>query len=176
MKNVLKRISILLVIVLSLGVPMSVYAKDEITVVLNGEQLHFDVPPQIINNRTMVPMRVIFEALGAEVTWDAKTQTVTAIKDGTIIKTTINSKEMYINGTKNTMDVAPVVVENRTLVPVRFVSEALDCEVIWDGSTWTVYILTAEPDSMQSQIQENNGPSTDKTDTLGSYIEGETVS
>jgi hypothetical protein len=77
----------------------------------------------IINDRTMVPMRVIFEALGADVQWDDKSKTVTAIKDDVIVKTTIGQKKIYINGVAKEMDVAPVIIDGRTLVPIRGVFE-----------------------------------------------------
>lgn len=115
-------------------------AQDPIMIVLDGTELEFDVPPTMINNRIMVPMRVIFEALGAEIKWDEKTKTVTATKDDLIVKTTIGQTKIYVNGVAKEMDVAPVIVNNRTLVPVRFVSEALGCYVEWSEKGKTVYI------------------------------------
>ena len=135
--------------------------QEQIKVILDGTQLEFDVPPMIINDRTMVPMRFIFEALGAEVEWDGKTQTVTAVKEEsywqydeekdidvltkyeTIVKTTIGQKKIYVNGVAKEMDVAPVIINDRTLVPVRFISEALDCIVEWDGTTRIVYVYSS---------------------------------
>ena len=122
----------------------TIEAAEPIKVYLDGELLVFDVQPQIINDRTMVPMRVIFEALGAKVDWNDKTKTITATKDGLVVKTTIGDKNIYVNGVKKTMDVAPVIVNGRTLVPVRFVSEALGCDVEWNPKARTVYIYSAD--------------------------------
>ena len=116
-------------------------AEEPIKVILDGIPLQFDVQPRIINDRTMVPMRVIFEALGADVDWDSETRTITATKGGLVVKATIGDKNIYVNGVKITMDVAPIIADDRTLVPVRFVSEALGCDVDWDGDTRTVYIF-----------------------------------
>lgn len=79
---------------------LSVGAADDITVILDGNKLEFDVPPQIIDGRTMVPIRAIFEALGAEVTWDDATKTVTATIDDYVVKCTIDSKVMTVCGEK----------------------------------------------------------------------------
>jgi len=91
------------------------------------------VSPQIINGRTMVPMRVIFEALGAQVIWNGNTRTVTGIKSDTIIVLIIGNEVATINGQSQTLDQAAVVIDGSTLVPLRFVGEALDAEVQWVG-------------------------------------------
>lgn len=77
------------------------FAEDEgrvITVTLDGNPIAFDVPPQLIEGRTMVPLRMIFEALGAEVSWDDATQTASGVKGDTTVKITINEKVLYKNG------------------------------------------------------------------------------
>ena len=106
-------------------------AGDAIRVVLDGQMLQFDVPPVIENDRTLVPLRVIFEALGAEgnnpiadVEWNGETQTVTAKRSDTEIKLIIGG-EAYVNGQAVELDVPAKIIEDRTLVPLRFVSEAL---------------------------------------------------
>jgi len=124
----------------------------EITVILNGEILEFDVPPQIIDNRTMVPMRAIFEALGARVEWTEVFQIIRAYTgDGSIIRIQIGNDGFYSNDEILVMtrfadpiiinfDVPPQIVDNRTLVPLRAVSETLGANVEWDGDTQTVII------------------------------------
>ncbi len=126
------------------------FASNEIKVAIDGEYVKFDVPPQSINNRTMVPLRAIFEALGAEVEWNNNTQTVTAMKDDVIVKATIGSTKMYIDDVEKTMDVAPIAIGGRTLVPARFVAEAFDCDVFWSDEDYTVYIKT------EDAIEDNN--------------------
>ena len=122
------------------SMPAIVSAAENITVQLDGRKLEFDVPPQIINGRTMVPMRKIFEEMGTVVEWDNATQTAVATNDLCVINATINNNIMKINGTPKTLDVSPQLVGGRTLVPARFVAEALGADVDWDGETSTVII------------------------------------
>jgi len=109
-------------------------------IVTNGVAKALDVPAQIIDSRTMVPLRAIFEALGATVEWDDATKTVTSTKDGTTVKLTIGVPAINVNGTDKALDVAAQIVESRTLVPVRAVAEAYGCAVAWDDATKTVTI------------------------------------
>lgn len=130
---------------LAAAVPLlftTAYAED-ITVTVNGETVEFDQPPVIDNDRTLVPMRAIFEALGAEVIWDGDTRTVTSTKDDTVIVMTIDSTQMYVGENAVTLDVPAKIVSDRTMVPVRAISEALTCEVIWEADTRTVVIMQA---------------------------------
>ena len=114
---------------------------DGITVILNGKQLEFDVEPTIINSRTMVPMRVIFEALGANVDWDGTTQTAIGVTKNTTIKITIGKDYLLKNDNIDVLDSPAVVISGRTLVPVRAIAESLDCKVEWYGETQVVEIL-----------------------------------
>ena len=111
-----------------------IYEKPEkITTYLNNEQLNFDILPITEKDRTLVPMRAIFEAMGAEVEWENETQTATATKDGITVSVTIDSNRMLKNGEEIELDVpARLVEDSRTLVPLRAVSEAFDCQVEWD--------------------------------------------
>lgn len=121
----------------------TVFGEQPVSVKLDGTVLEFDVQPQIINGRTMVPLRTIFEALGAEVGWNEITSTVTATKPGYTVVLTINSPVMKVNDQKKTMDVSPILINDRTLIPARFVAEAFDCTVDWDEATYTVLITSA---------------------------------
>ena len=111
-----------------------------IMVHLNGEKLSFDQHPLIIDGRTMVPLRAIFEALGAEVIWDDATKTITAKKEKRVVMLEIGKRFITIDGVSKELDVPAQILNNRTLVPIRAVSEAFDCEVGWDGVTQTVII------------------------------------
>lgn len=125
-------------------------AEDGITLNIDGEELVCDVAPQIIDGRTMVPVRAIFEAVGAEVSYETGTKTVTAVKDDITVIMVIDSTTEEINGEEVTMDTAPVIIEGRTLAPARYVAEAFGCKVGWDGNTKTVDITTskeAEPET-----------------------------
>lgn len=137
----------ILIVLMSLGMAFNTcaftgYADGAISVTLNGDKIEFDVPPQLIDNRTMVPLRKIFEAMGAVVDWNDNTQTVTATKDDKVVTAKINDRNLYINGAAKTLDVPPMIVDGRTLVPARFVAESFGANVDWVDSTQTVVILT----------------------------------
>ncbi|KNY25162.1 stalk domain-containing protein [Pseudobacteroides cellulosolvens] len=114
---------------------------NSIKVAIDDKFLTFDVPPSIISGRTMVPLRVIFEGLGASVTWDEKTKTVIGKKQGKTIKLTINNKNAYINGKLIKIDVPPKVISGRTLVPTRFIAESLGTDVYWEAKAKIVSII-----------------------------------
>jgi len=122
--------------------PVTLPAQPPISVLLDGTPLTFDVPPQTMDGRTMVPMRAIFEALGAEVDWDAATQTATGTKDGTVVVLQIGSTSPTVNGSVVTIDAPGVVIDGRTLVPLRFVAESFGVDVDWDGETRTITITS----------------------------------
>lgn len=107
-------------------------AEPKVTVFVNNLQLESDVDPFIENGRTLVPMRAIFEAIGAEVTWDAATETATSKKDETEVKITKNNTTAYVNGAPVTLDVPAMIKDGRFVVPVRFISESFGCEVGWN--------------------------------------------
>lgn len=125
----------------SLTVNLTRY-QSQVKVTIDQTPVTFDVPPFIEQNRTFVPVRAIFEALGAEVGWDGATKTVTAKKDGMDISLVIGKKEIVVNGNAKALDVAPQIVHDRTLVPARAVSEAFGYQVGWDGATKTVSVST----------------------------------
>ncbi|MCH5213387.1 MAG: hypothetical protein J1G06_10270 [Oscillospiraceae bacterium] len=118
-------------------------ADDIIKVYVDGEQLSFDVDPIIENERTLVPMRAIFEALGAEVTWDQDTRTASAVKGKDTVDITIDSNILYKNGTAVELDVAAKIIDERTLVPVRAISESFNADVQWEDETRSVIITNA---------------------------------
>ena len=109
-------------------------------IVLNGNTLALDVAPIIENDRTLVPLRAIFEALESDVSYDEATRTVTATKGDITIVVPIDSTSAIVNGTTKTLDVPAKIKNGRTLVPVRFVSENLGATVSWDQENQTVII------------------------------------
>lgn len=125
----------------------SSYADNgEITVTVNGQFLVSDTPAIIVNDRTMLPMRSIFEALGAEVTWIEEQQLIFASKGNRVILMQIGNTNMSIQKTDEDgiivvpLDSAPFVYNERTMVPVRAAAEAFDSLVEWNGDTKTVTI------------------------------------
>lgn len=146
MKNTVKStLAFLLLVVMFTLVSTSVSANSQqaISVVVDGYEVEFDVEPTIINGRTMVPLRAIFEAFGATVEWNQSTKTVTSNKTETTVNLTVGSKTMYVNGSEEILDEPATIIDSRTLVPVRAISEAFNCQVDWDGSTKTVLITTS---------------------------------
>lgn len=117
----------------------AIIAKD-IDVSVNDMYLYFDQEPVAQNGRTLVPLRAIFEALGATVNWDGNTQTITAVKDDTTVTLQIGSDTMYKNGQPVKLDVPATAQNGRTLVPVRAISEAFNCKVEWNPGLYTVII------------------------------------
>jgi len=117
-----------------------VTSSDQISVVLNGKSVVFDQPPVIMNNRTIAPIRAIFEAMGAQVFWDEVDRTVTIKNETTTIQVKIDSTQAYVNGAEKILDVPAQIINSRTLVPVRFISESLGATVGWSDTTRTVTI------------------------------------
>jgi hypothetical protein len=113
---------------------------DKAEIVKNGTVTALDVPAQIINDRTMVPLRAIFEALGATVEWNGETRTVTSEKGNTKISLAIDDTNLYVNGEAKVLDVPAQIVNDRTMVPARAIAEAYGCKVEWDNDTRTVTI------------------------------------
>ena len=121
------------------------FADDEIKIMLNGKALTMDQTPVIIDGRTLVPLRAIFEGLGAQVFWNDATKTATGIKDGKEIKIAIDSTTAFVGSKMVSLDVPAQIISSRTMVPVRFISESLGCKVDWDGTTKTVTITNGKP-------------------------------
>jgi len=98
---------------------------------LNGKSVHFDVAPIFQNDRTYVPFRAIFEQLGATVSWDEINQQAIASKNGLGIIVPLNDTNIYVGKFHLKMDVKPITVNGRVLVPLRYVSQALGANVNW---------------------------------------------
>lgn len=135
----MKKIILTLFFIASL-LSVNTYA-DNIKVNINGKAISFsDVNPQIINGRTMVPVRTIFEALGASVNWNNSTKEITGKTNDTTVIMKLNSTNVNVNGFTRIMDCAPSVINGRTLTPAKYVAEILGYNVNWDNSSRTVTI------------------------------------
>ena len=116
-------------------------APNEVSVKINGNVLMFpDQKPIIKNDRTLVPLRAIFEALGATVDWDNDTRTVTSVRGDIKISLAIDSDRLYVNGNERIIDIPAQIVNDRTMVPIRAIAESFDCVVDWEQNTKTVII------------------------------------
>ena len=150
-------------IILALTAVMSgctTLAEEKIKVTLDGQAMDFDVAPIIQNDRVLVPMRAIFEELHCSVDYtdiDGR-QIITAKNDGNTIGFKIGSNEMTVNGEKVSLDTAPIITDDRTLVPLRAVSEALDCSVDRTGDTKTVTIAPHKYNEYYTQKLMENLP------------------
>lgn len=151
-----KTFALFLIICMLLCGVENIALAEEVTVgvELNGVRLEFDVPPQIINGRTMVPVRKIFESLGAEVNWDGETRTVTAKTEERIVVMQIDNTVISVNSTEIVLDVPPMIVNDRTLVPVRAASEGLGAVVQWRDETKTVIITTQDEKDVFAGFEE----------------------
>lgn len=121
----------------------SAYAKDELT--------EIDVAPVVINNRTLVPVRFISENFGADVSWDQQTQTVTVKGDKTL-EFTLNNPEMTVDGNAEPLDCAATVIDNRTLLPLRALVEALGKNVFWDARG--LILITESDKELDAEIDK----------------------
>ncbi|MCM3130616.1 MULTISPECIES: stalk domain-containing protein [unclassified Paenibacillus] len=141
----LKKTAICAITVITLlASPSNSRAAEGISVYLDGKNMEFDQDPQLIKGSTMVPMRAIFEELGAQVKWDSNSSSVTATKGNITIKLTIGKKEVLKNGDVFNVSVEPTILNSTTYVPLRFVSESLGTNVGWIKEPNTVIINSAK--------------------------------
>ncbi len=118
------------------------FSASPVTVTLDYAEINFLQPPVIQNDRTLVPVRAIFEAMGALVTWNGETKTVTSVLDDTVVVMTLDSNTMTVNDKKKTLDCAPQLIGDSTMVPARAVAESFGCTVEWDAAARNVCILS----------------------------------
>ena len=128
------------------------------SVYLNGQYLTFDVSPQVENNRTLVPVRAIFEALDAEVLWDENTSTVTACKGNINVRLQPGNKQALVNNQVVLLEVPAQAVAGRIMVPLRFVSEVLGADVDWDATSNAIYIDIRQSDPVQPPAVDSDHP------------------
>ena len=129
-----KIISVLLSLVVLSSLFAFTTAAEEapIKLTVNGTEVVCDVPPQIVDDRTLVPMRAALEALNASLLWDESTSTVHAQgPDGTIVSLQIGSDKLFTPDGVITLDVPARIIGDRTMVPIRAIAESLKCEVQW---------------------------------------------
>ncbi|AJY73567.1 family 10 glycosylhydrolase [Paenibacillus beijingensis] len=156
---------LLLTVTLSAAGQAARAAEPRITLYLDGQKIESDVSPYILAkvNVTMVPMRVISEGLGASIVWNSADRTVTVRSPDTTIVMTLNRNTATVNGKKVNLDASVQFKLNRTMVPLRFVSEQLGLKVEWDQTTKSVKLMTSgatEPgdDPSSGPAQPGNEP------------------
>lgn len=130
------------------GKPEETNNESKITVFCNGSEILFDQSPVLENDRVLVPMRAIFEALGAEVTWEEATRTAAASLGETQVSVQIDNPVMMKNGEPVELDAPPRLIGERTLVPVRAISEGLGAEVEWNEQERQVIISQTQNETV----------------------------
>lgn len=134
-----KIFNVLLVFIICAIYPVAAFAED-IKIKIDGEEMVLDKPPQMVEGRVLVPLRSVFQQLGAVVDWNSSLQRVEVRKGSTVIVLPVNSKTAIVNGVSYQLDSAARLVQGSVLVPLRFLSQALDTAVTWDQPTQTVFI------------------------------------
>lgn len=155
-------------------------AGGEISVYVDGEKLAFDQPPIARNGRVLVPFRAIFEKLGAVVEWYPEQQGVAAQKGDTLIVMQLGKNVLAksVNGGEGVMyelDVAPIALNGRTLVPVRAVSESFNCDVQWDGANNRVVITTGRQTAAVDENRVYFNPGHKTNDYTSGIFDGNTL-
>ncbi len=129
-------------------------ASGDISIFVNSMKQSYSQPPIIENGRTLVPLRGIFETLGASVQWNPETKTIDAAKGNTSVWLKIGSTSTKVNG-KTIIISTPAQIRNgRTLVPLRFISESLGDSVVWNNESKTAYIGESENLSQENALRE----------------------
>ncbi len=140
-----KFISIIVLACMLLSMGMATLAQtDKVTVTLDGSEIAFpDAQPFVdVRNRTLVPIRFVSEAMGAQVEWENETETVVIYKGQDMVRYTIGQPIAYLNGEMLVFDSFGILKEDRTFVPLRFIAEMLSCTVDWQEETQTVIITS----------------------------------
>lgn len=121
---------------------------------LDGEPLSMDVPPEVREGRTMVPVRAVAEALGADVDWEQETGRITLTRAGSAVVMTLNSTAAEVDGQRVEMDAVPYATGGRTLIPVRYAAEFFGQRVTWDGDTHRADILENKAVAEGSNLED----------------------
>lgn len=165
------------------GLELTMQIGDPIMTV-NGTDTEIDpgrgTAPVIIDDRTLIPVRAVIEAMGGEAEWNSETQSAVLTYGGDTVTLTIGSTTAYYNDDASTLDTAPVIINDRTLLPIRFIAESFGFEVGWDGDTQTVTINGAVPETPEASTAPETGGSgetlvvyfsaTGNTETVANYI------
>jgi len=141
----MKTLFFALLLTFALAAPLAVYASDEIRVTVDGTQVNFaQQSPVIVENRTLVPVRGVFEQLGFVVTWNDTTRAATLTRSDYTIVITIGSNIFTTNGTRHTLDVPAQIINGATMLPLRAVLESIGYRLDWIPATRTVLIMTED--------------------------------
>lgn len=160
---------IIVVAAMTLVAPQTAPAQQAIRVYIDGRLTNFDVPPTSVQGRVLVPLRGIFEQLGATVDYDARSQHIVAVRDTQTVELTIGSRQASVNGAARLLDVPAFTINGRTMVPLRFIGESLGASVQWIAASQTILIGTT------GAAQAPPPPSTPPVSVSTSEISGRLV-
>lgn len=139
-------------LLLALGLGLAQPADAAVRLEVDGQAIQLDQPPVITSDRVLVPMRALAEALDAEVTWDNAARQMISVRGDDTLTLTIDNHVMWRNGEAIALDVAPTILNGRTLAPVRAVSEGFDADVYWDHAAQTVRIVTDQSENYARDV------------------------
>ncbi|MGB4439513.1 MAG: beta-propeller domain-containing protein [Sedimentibacter sp.] len=139
-KKLFAKISMISIVLICCFTIAAYGETNNVTVYVDNEKIEFDVNPFIENGRTLVPLRGVFEKLGAEVDWNKNISEVVIMDENNEIEMLLGNDKVMVNGEINNIDVPTKMINSRTFAPLRFISEKLGHDVTWDASTNSVYI------------------------------------
>lgn len=134
------------------------------TMLVNDTETNIDeegTVPVIINDRTLLPVRAVVEAMGGSVEWNGNSRTVTLTKNEDTIRLTIDSDKAFLNDDSITLDTAPIIINERTMLPIRFIAESFNFNVEWNEQAQEVII---------KQMDTGSETLTDATQTSSSEL------
>lgn len=145
--------------IIALSAAMMINAS-AIDLYVDSVKLEPSVPPTVIEGHTLVPLRSIFDALGAELQWDNATKTAVGSREGSTISIQIGNPTALVNGEEKALEAPAQILDGSTMVPARFVAEGLNCTVNWDKATNGIYISTtgANPVIQQTTPSPETAP------------------
>ncbi len=136
---------------------------DNSTMTVNGAEKAvdegYDTKPVIVDGRTLLPVRAVIEEFGGNVNWNSDTKEVNLTHNGNEIVLTINSTQASLNGAVQNLDTAPVIINNRTMLPIRFIAESFGFDVEWNQNNKTITIT--KNDENKSTSEENTENTTE---------------
>ncbi|MCR4435932.1 MAG: N-acetylmuramoyl-L-alanine amidase [Clostridiales bacterium] len=124
-----------------------IYSASHASVFIDGEKLDLLTSPVIKNNRLLVPLRSLFEAFGADIEWRPETRAVKVAKDSIAIDLVIGNKTVTVNGSSQDLDVEPILVNDRTMVPLRFIAETIGFSILWNPSSASAFLSSGDQGS-----------------------------
>ena len=142
-----------LMIMVGIGVThgSEVTLMDDVEIIINQETVTLDTYPRLIEERTLVPARFIFEPLGAEMEWDEEEEIASGIMDGTRVDIPIGSSTAYIDEEEDELEVSAQIFDDRTFIPLRFAGEAFGADVTWDDDERTITVIGPDEESEEEK-------------------------